>query len=348
MTVDSAATIRVAPFAGEAIEWDRFMESAPGWTHFHRFGWRRVIEKVFGHECIYLAARDDQGTLVGVLPLVRVRSVLFGHFLVSMPFLNYGGPLGSAAAVQALAEAAVTLAHDSGVGVLELRSRYALPLSMPASHRKITLVLDMPADDRALWRALDAKVRSQIRRPQKDGITVRFGADQVAPFFSVFSQHMRDLGTPTQSRALFEAIAQEFGESCWFGCAYLRDIPVAAGCAFTWGGEVEMTWASSLVAYKKSAPNMLLYWNFMERAIHEGITTFNFGRCSPDSGTHRFKKQWGARDEPLWWYGLAGRGENAHTPSPNDSRYAWGPAIWRRLPTTLATAIGPRIVRYIP
>lgn len=349
MTGDSRGALpRVARFAGDALEWDRFVESMPGWTHCHRFGWRRVIEKVFGHECIYLAARDERDTLVGVLPLVRVRSMLFGHFLVSMPFVNYGGPLGSDAAVRALADEAAGLARAGKVDLLELRSRRELPLSLPASHRKITVVLDLPSDEASLWRALDAKVRSQVRRPQKDGITGRFGADQVAPFFSVFSRHMRDLGTPTQPRAFFEAIAAEFGETCWFGCAYSRDVPVAAGCAMRWGDEVEMTWASSLVAYKKSAPNMLIYWNFMERAIREGIRTFNFGRCSPDSGTHRFKKQWGARDEILWWYSLAGDRADPKTPSPDDPRYSWGPAIWRRIPTPVATAIGPHIVRYIP
>ncbi|MGH7247572.1 MAG: GNAT family N-acetyltransferase, partial [Pseudomonadota bacterium] len=198
-----------------------------------------------------------------------------------------------------------------------------------------------------LWKALDAKVRSQIRRPLKDGITMRFGEDQVAPFFAVFAQHMRDLGTPTQSRRFFDAIAKEFGESSWFGCAYLGNVAVAAGCALHWDAEVEMTWASSLVAYKRSSPNMLLYWTFIERAIREGIKTFNFGRCTPESGTHRFKRQWGTRDEVLWWYGLSNNA-GGKTPSPDDARYAWGPTLWKRLPTSLATAIGPRIVRYIP
>ena len=108
-----------------------------------------------------------------------------------------------------------------------------------------------------------------------------------------------------------------------------------------------MTWASSLNAHKRIAPNMLLYYRFMERAIESGITTFNFGRTSPNSGTHRFKSQWGARDEQLWWYDRAAS-EEVKTPSPTDSGYSWGPRIWKRLPTSVATMLGPRIVRYIP
>src|SRR5262249_10380257 len=180
-------------------------------------------------ECVYLAARRD-GTLVGVLPLVRVRSLLFGHYLVSMPFVNYGGPLGTAESVDALTRAAIDRARRDHVKLLELRSRAPLSISLPASHRKITVVLDIPDGGApALLKGFDSKVRSQVRRAQKEGATVRFGASEVAPFFEVFSRHMRDLGTPTQPRRFFEAIAEQFPDDAWLGCAYLNDRPIAAG-----------------------------------------------------------------------------------------------------------------------
>ncbi|HEX8716335.1 MAG TPA: FemAB family XrtA/PEP-CTERM system-associated protein [Gemmatimonadaceae bacterium] len=339
--------MRVGSFSGTPDEWDDFARSAAGFTHFHLHGWKTVMERVFRHMCVYLEARDDRGRLAGVLPLVRVRSVLFGHYLVSMPFLNYGGPLGNDETVRALAEHAAGLARAGGVRLLELRSARKLPIDLPVSHRKITVLLDLPGSSEVLWKQLDAKVRSQVRRPQKEGIAVRFGPDQVGPFFDVFARHMRDLGTPTQPRLLFSTIAEVFGESVWFGCAYHAERPVACGCGFRWDNEFEMTWASSLNAYNRLAPNMLLYWSFMERAICEGVRVFNFGRCSPGAGTHRFKRQWGSRDEPLWWYDLASR-NGATTPSPTDSSYAWGPRLWKHLPERVATALGPRIVRYIP
>jgi serine/alanine adding enzyme len=343
----SRVIARVDRFTGTASEWDTVARRSPGFTHFHLYGWRAVIERVFSHECLYLAAWDDVGQLAGVLPLVRVKSVVFGHFLVSMPFLNYGGPLGTDEAIVALVAHASEIARDSSAKLLELRSRIPLPIDLPVSHRKITVLLDLPDSEPGLMKQLDAKLRSQVRRPQKEGITVKFGADQVAPFFDVFAQHMRDLGTPTQPRLLFETIATIFPDDGWFGCAWHEGRPVACGCAFQWGTEVEMTWASSLNAYKRIAPNMLLYYRFMERAIDAGLTTFNFGRTSPGSGTHRFKTQWGTRDEQLWWYDRAASTE-VKTPSPTDSGYAWGPRIWKRLPTGVATMLGPRIVRFIP
>lgn len=337
----------VQPFAGAATEWDDFVRAQPGWTAFHLYAWKPLIEAVFGHECIYLEARDGSGALRGVLPLVRVRSALFGHYLVSMPFVNYGGPLGTIEAVRELVARSSELATRDRVKLLELRSRGPLEIDLPVSHRKITVVLDLPADVPALSKALGSKLRSQIKKPEKEGITVAFGPDQVEPFYQVFAHHMRDLGTPTMPRRLFESIQRAFGEQAWFGCAYLNGQPIACGAGFEWGGEFEMTWASSLYAFNRLSPNMLLYWGFMQRAVERKLTLFNFGRCSPEGNTHRFKRQWGSRDEQLWWY-QQGAGDGAKTPSPDDGAFAWGPRLWRYLPLPIAGVLGPRIVRYIP
>lgn len=340
-------TLAVQP-ATTPAEWDALVRRSEGWTHFHLWGWRDVIARTYGHECPYLEARDAAGVLVGILPLVHVRSVIFGGYLVSMPFVNYGGPLGSPAAVAALAAAAVAEAERRGVKLLELRGRVEQQLGLPVSHRKITVLLDLPTGDPdELFRRLPAKLRSQVRRPQKEGVDVRFGPDQVAPFYQVFARHMRDLGTPVQSRRLFESLAAAFPEDAWFACAYHGGQPVAAGCGFRWGDEFEITWASALREFNALAPNMLVYWRMMERCIAAGVRTFNFGRCTPDSGTHRFKRQWGGRDEPLWWYQWSPSG-TAATPSPDDGAYAWGPRIWRRLPLGLANRLGPWVVRGIP
>jgi serine/alanine adding enzyme len=340
-------SVSVSLYQGDGADWDAFVRAQDGWSHFHLLGWRKVIAQVFGHRCPYLAAWTAEGRLAGVLPLVQVQSRIFGRFLVSMPFVNYGGPLGSPEAVRALVDAAVVFAGESNAGLLELRSRHALPIELPASHRKITVTRSLPESSALLMASLDAKLRSQIRRPQKAGVTLRIGSDQVEPFFRVFAQHMRDLGTPTQSRKLFDAISRAFGDEIVFACAYHEGRPIAAGCGVRWGSEFEMTWASALVEFKALSANMLLYWGMMEHAIAHGVTTFNFGRCTPGSGTHRFKQQWGGRDEQLWWYHHSERGR-VKAPSPDDAAYSWGPRLWKRLPVALATTIGPLIVRYIP
>jgi serine/alanine adding enzyme len=339
---------RVQRLEGDTGRWDTFVRKQPGWTHFHLAGWKSVMESALGHECLYLMAVEDDGEISGVLPLVRVRSLLFGHFLVSMPFLNYGGPLGDPASVERLTAAAIELADRDSAKLLQLRCRDVVPgLSLPVSHHKITTLLDLPAAEEELWSSFPSKLRTKIRRPEKDGVEMRFGADQVEPFYDVFAPHMRDLGTPTHALRLFESIREQFPDSVMVGCAYHDDRPIACGFGFCWEREFEMAWSCALREFKTLRANMLLYWSFMREAIARGISTFNFGRSTPDSGTHGFKQQWGSRDEPLNWYYHSRSGEKA-APSPDDSAYSWGPRIWRRLPSVVAAALGPRIVRYIP
>jgi FemAB-related protein (PEP-CTERM system-associated) len=346
--------VMVGPFEGAASEWDTFVRAQPNWTHFQLHGWRDVIRKVFGHECVYLAARDaSTNEIVAVLPSVRVRSIVFGHFLVSMPFLNYGGPLGNEVGVRALVASVEALAAKKGIGLVELRSRTALPIDLPVSHRKLTVVLDLPPDSEVLWKALPAKVRSQIKRPKKDGVEIRCGADQVGPFYAVFARHMRDLGTPAQSRAFFDTMLEVFPNDVHIAVAYHANQPIACGWGFLWNGEFEITWASALRSHKAMSPNMLVYWELMERTTAAGARLFNFGRCTKDSGTYRFKMQWGGREEVLWWYQHAANAAGEHgatvsTPSPDQGVFALATRVWQKIPVPVATLLGPRIVRYIP
>lgn len=340
-------------------DWDAFVAQAPGGTFCHLAAWKGVMAGILGHECLYVTARDESDALQGILPLVSVRSLLFGHHLVSLPFLNYGGPIGSLKARRALTEWAADEAARRGADLLEFRWRGAaleseadreshLPSGFEESHRKITVVLPLTGDAEALWTdGLRSKVRSQVRRPMKEGFETRFGADQVEPFYEVFVRNMRDLGTPVLPRDLFRRLPALFEDEVTFAVVYDGDRPIAAGCGFHFGGEFELTWASSLREYNRAAPNMLLYWRLMENAIEQGARAFNFGRCTPGGGTHRFKSQWGGEDEPLPWAVWSPSGKAA-TPNPEQGKYKLATSIWSKLPVSLTRVLGPPLARRIP
>ncbi|UCF20381.1 MAG: FemAB family PEP-CTERM system-associated protein [Gemmatimonadota bacterium] len=338
----------VVTFDGDIDAWNDFVAPADGSTFCHLAEWREIMADVLGHEPIYKLILGEDGEWQGTLPLVRVRSRIFGHYLISMPFLNYGGPIGSREARMRLTTEAVAVAQRHGVDLLELRARQPVPADLKLSDRKITVLLELPTEAEALWReGFNGKLRSQIRRPQKEGMEVRFGLEQVDAFYEVFARNMRDLGTPVLPRKLFERMAAVFPDLVVVGTVYWRETPVAAGWGFKWRDEYEMTWASALREYSRMAPNMLLYWSFMERMIQQGTRVFNFGRCTPGGGTHRFKAQWGGVDTPLPWAQWA-PGVVGSTPSPERPLFKVATAAWGRMPLGLANRLGPFLARQLP
>lgn len=341
--------VSVERFQGEAGEWDRLLGRLTGATFCHLYGWRRVMEDALGHESSWWVARDGDGRVTGLMPLVRVRSRLFGDYLMSMPFLNYGGPVGSLAARSALAGHAAGLAEELGVDLLELRNRTetrADPLVLHA--RKLTVLKELPDTAEELWEnGIRSKVRSQIRRPMKEGMEVSHGPELLEPFYDVFSTTMRDLGTPVLPRRFFESIRTNLSDACLFTVVELDGRPLAAGCGLFRDGELEVTWAGSSREHTRLAPNMLLYWGMMEEAVRRGMRVFNFGRCTPDSGTHRFKRQWGTEDHPLPWLQWSPAGLSS-PPDPDSPKYRMAIEVWRRLPVPVTNLLGPPLSRVLP
>ncbi len=331
-----------------AEQWDRFVESDPNSTFCHQYGWKEIMRDVLGHESLYLAATDDDGTWRGVLPLVRVRSIL-GHYLISLPFLNDGGPLGDNAARQSLVEYAVIEAEQSGAGLLEFRARSDLPGPVNPVYRKVSVQLTLPSSTEEFWTTtLRAKLRAQIRRPVKEGMVFRCGVEEMHSFYQVFARNMRDLGTPVLPRAFFEKVADTFGSRALFAAVYTKaGVPVAGACCLLWRKELEATWASSLRDFNHLSPNMLLYSRLMEEAIDRDIEIFNFGRCSPDGSTHRFKRQWGGSDVPLPWPSWS-REPSIGVPSADRPLYRLAVTAWRHVPMVVANRVGPMLARLLP
>jgi serine/alanine adding enzyme len=341
-------SLRIIDASADSEQWDRVVESLPGSTCAHLFGWREIMNDVLGHDCLYLAAVDGDGAWRGVLPLVRVRNIL-GHFLISLPFLNDGGPIGDDAAQESLVEFAIAEAVRSGATLLELRAREVLPGPAVPSYRKVAVHLSLPSSAELLWQdTIRAKLRSQIRRPTKEGMTFRSGVSELRSFYKVFSRNMRDLGTPVLPRSFFEGASSAFGSAVLFATVYARNgLPVAAACCLLWRDELEVTWASSLREFNHQSPNMLLYFRLMEDAVERGVRVFNFGRCSPGGSTHRFKQQWGGEDVPLPWPSWPG-GASTRVPSAERPLYRLAVEAWRRLPLVITNRLGPTLARLLP
>lgn len=312
--------------------------------------WLGVLQRSLGHVPWLLQARSDE-QIVGILPLGLVRSRLFGRYLVGLPYLNTGGVLAADdRAAQALLERAIQLAGELDVRHLELRHETAVEHELLSDGRtsKVHMRLPLPDSSDRLWSQLKPKVRNQVRKGEKFDFDVCWGREELlADFYDVFSRNMRDLGTPVYGRRLFREILAAFTEEAEFCVLRLQGRPVAAALLLHGEAVTEVPSASSLRGFNSSNANMLMYWHLLCRAIARHSLIFDFGRSSIDSGTYRFKRQWGAQPEGAAWQHYVRRGR-ANQMRPDSGKYDRLIRIWRRLPLPLTRLIGPQIVKGIP
>jgi FemAB-related protein (PEP-CTERM system-associated) len=330
---------------GDASVWDAFV-ATQSQAGYHRWAWRRVFSQALGHECMYLIAREGE-TISGVLPLVAIDSRLFGRTLTSLPFVNYGGVRATTtAAAQALLDRARTLARDGGYAHVELRHHERQFPDLPVKQHKVTMLLALGT---AMWERIDRKVRNQIRKAEKSGLTVtKGGAELLHEFYEVFSRNMRDLGTPVYSPRLFAEVLDAFPTTARLHVVRLAGRPVAAGLAYRHDSTTEVPWASSIRDYNSLCPNHLLYWHVIETAVADGCETLDFGRSTPHEGTYKFKEQWGAVPHPLHWEYPHLRDNRIPDANPANPKFHAAVAAWKRMPLWLANRVGPHIVRMIP
>ena len=330
--------------------WQAYVADHPRATLYHDIGWRDVVEETFGHPTYYLMAEGRGGEVVGVLPLVYLKSRLFGRVLVSLPYFNYGGLVADGPiASRALLTAAIEIARSEGARHIELRHTDREITDLPAKSTKVSMRLGLPEGSDELWRRLGSKLRSQIQRPLREGMSVAFGQlDQLDAFYEVFAENMRDLGTPVYPRRFFEAILRRFPDRTALCTVYHGDRPVASGFLVAFRDTVEIPWASSLRRYNRFGPNMLMYWQALKFACDTGHRVFDFGRSSPDSGTYRFKAQWGAAPVALHWHYWQATPGPLPELSPANPKYRLAIRAWQRLPVAVTRALGPAIVKWLP
>lgn len=342
-------------------EWMAYVARHPSAHLAHCWAWRDIFVNVFGHGSHFLIARknleSEPQAVAGVLPLFHVKSFLFGSALIAVPYLNGGGVLADDGEVRRmLVEAATSLGLKLGVKYVEFRDRdrslFGAPNLFERSH-KVAMLLPLINDTQKMLMSFPSKLRTKIRRPEKSGFHIEefSGASEdtspVETFYTVFSHHMRDLGTPVYPKSLFASVARAFGERCHIFLGWHDGNPTSCGMTIGYKDKAEIPWASSLIKYKHLNPNTLLYWHAIKKACEEGYAALDFGRSSPNSGTYDFKRQWGCEPAPLYWY-YAGGEANIPDVNPENPKFSALVQCWKRLPLPLANAVGPWITRSLP
>uniref|UniRef100_UPI0025BC0AA2 FemAB family XrtA/PEP-CTERM system-associated protein n=1 Tax=Aquisalimonas sp. TaxID=1872621 RepID=UPI0025BC0AA2 len=255
--------------ATEHARWDAFVEARPEATFCHRAGWQTVIERAFGHSTRFLMATRG-GRIEGVLPLARMRSLLFGDALISLPFCVYGGIAAETAeAARALDDAAQAHAAESGVDHLEYRHCRAVHSDWPTKDLYVTFRKAIEPDVEANMQAIPRKQRRMVRQGMKSGLTSAFDAD-IDRFFGVFAQNVHRMGTPVFSKNYFQILRDVFGEDCRILTVSRGEEPVASVMTFYFRDEVLPYYGAGMPMAREVAGYDFLYWELMRRGCEAG------------------------------------------------------------------------------
>jgi FemAB-related protein (PEP-CTERM system-associated) len=346
----AVAVHRYAQLPEIRVDWDASAAQHGYAGFFHRAAWGEILKRSLGHEPYFLSARRA-GEITGILPLVFVRSLLFGRFLVGMSYVNTGGVLSDdAESAAALIDRALDLADELQAQHLELRHEREIPHPRltETMTEKVHMRLALPKTSDELMAGFKSKLRSQVKKALTNGQVPAWGGTELLDgFYAVFSRNMRDLGTPVFPRALFAEILREFPDDAEL--CVLRDgsCTVAAALLIHGPGVTQVPSASALREFNATNANMRMYWHLLERATERGQQTFDFGRSTRDSGPYRFKEQWGAEPLPAVWQ-YSRRMAGSSPVRRENSKYERMIRAWQRLPLGVANWLGPRIVRGIP
>lgn len=342
-TTRSPTTVAVA-LESDRDAWQRWLEARDDASIFHDWAWRQVLAESFGHRPYYLLARRAN-RVVGVLPLVEVKSLLFGHSLVSLPFCPYAGPLGEDRAVHdALDEHAEALARKLNVELIEYRSLRASHRDWPRQDLYVTFRKAIAADPEANLASIPRKQRAMVRKGMRNAL--RSDVGDLDTFFELFADNVHRHGTPAHSRRFFASLLDAFGERA--EVLVVRDAqrePVSAVLSLYHRDEVLPMHAGDSPRARALAANDFKYWELMRRAAERGCRVFDYGRSKRGTGPFDFKKNWGFEPTPLTYEYRLLRRQSIPQNNPLNPRYRLMIAAWRRLPRWLVDAVGPYLVR---
>lgn len=336
--------------ARSAPAWDAFVRATPAATFFHLGAWAEVIRRAFGHATHYVMAEQD-GAVVGVLPLARMKTLLFGDLLASTPFCVYGGSVAATPEAAAALDAhAMALRERLGVPALEFRRRQAPDpgwTARPPLYFTFRKPIALTGDDAKDMQAnIPRKQRAEVRKAiEKFGLRSVSNSD-TATLHRVYAESVRNLGSPVFPARYFRLLAEAFPDEHDVTTVLDGETPVASVLNFHFREEVLPYYGGGLRAARENRANEFMYWQVMRRAGRErGARLFDFGRSKLGTGAFDYKKNWGFEPEELHYCYRLAPGAAIPENNPNNPKYRLFIAAWKRLPVPVANLLGPPLVR---
>ena len=335
--------------AADRSTWSAFCDSREEATLFQDWRWSAAVCDAFGFEDCSLIARQG-GEIVGVLPMVFVKSALFGKSLISSAFSVGGGILANEEeAAFALADAARDLARRNNIHTIEIRSDHAALVNWKAKNdAHLYFAKRIPGDSEQALVSIPRKRRAEVRKGlaavEAGALAVTHSAS-LDDFYRLYSQSLKNLGTPVFSKRFIQALKAHFADDMVFSAVLAEGVPVFSLCTFLFRNRIMPYYAGVTPAAREWKAADLCYYRVMIDLARSDEPLFDFGRSKVDSPHVAYKTSWGFDGAPVTYrFALA---DNADLPEVNSAnpKYKALSAVWTRLPQWAANVAGPFIAR---
>jgi CelD/BcsL family acetyltransferase involved in cellulose biosynthesis len=321
--------------------WGAFIERHPSSSVFHTSAWLAALRRTYGFEPAAITTSPPGDDLANAIPFCRVRSILTGKRLVSLPFSDHCRPLASPEELPSLLEAVQEAFRRERLKYVELRPLGVYgPPGFACSQRYVFHALDLrpPLGD-ILKKFHKDCIGRKIRRAAREGLATDAGRSDrlLDAFYDLQVITRRRHGLPPQPRKWFKNLLNEMGENATIRVAHSHERPVASILTLRHKRTEVYKYGCSKAEDNNLGGMQLLLWKAIEDAKNHGMEEMDLGRGDlDDAGLSQFKERWGAERHPLSYYRFPAQAtRKARIPS------------FARLPRPVLIAIGRLLYRHM-
>ncbi len=343
-------TYRIDPLSDP--RWAEFVERHPRASVFHTPGWLQALRRTYGYVPVAYTTTPPGRDLTNGLVLCRVRSLLTGRRLVSLPFSDHcealiDNPDDLALLLRSLELDGTTEAWN----YVEIRSRTAAgvppPCSKPADAFYLHTIDLTPRLEEIFQRLHKNCTQRKIRRAEREGLTYEEGRSQVLleKFYRLLLRTRRRHQLPPHPRAWFRNLVDCLGDQVKIRVASKDGQPIASILTLTFKDALTYKYGCSDQRFHNLGGMHLLLWRTIQEGKQIHARELDLGRTDADNhGLIAFKDRWGAAKCHLTYWRYPAQ------PVPATStgwRMQMARKVFSRIPDNLLVVTGKVFYRHI-
>jgi hypothetical protein len=261
------------------------------------------LEQTFGYEPYYCFVLNENGKIIGLLPLFRVESKLTGNRLCSAPFSHICGYIGEKDAFNAVISKVYSFYRYLKLDYMEIREAINEG-DFQVKSTFFTYILELSPRPEVVWNKLKQNAKRNITKASKMGVRAELSSsiDSLRKFYELNCFNKKMLGVPGHPWKFFENLFHLLNKYIHLYISKQDGEIIGGGMMITFKDTVLYAYGASNPDYLKYYPYYAFIWKCIEDICQREYLYLDFGRVDGNNkGLIDFKKKWGTIEKPLYY-----------------------------------------------